>query len=171
MKSFCNNKNNLNSMRRIRRFFDSLYNFWYFRKEIWNFRGWDYSYQLRLWRRSLVPLRDCLINGYEVRIPRMAKVEAIEEAIDLIDDILADNYIDTAEGILGINFLKAPLAEADKVVELANELAQKDWQRLWRIFEGQNYNEYIMLLDRNQDPKRDLWNEWFDGTDMRGWWD
>lgn len=159
-------------MRRIRRFFDSLYNFWYFRKEIWNFRGWDYSHQLRLWRRSLVPLRDSIINGYEVHDSKMKKVVAIEEAIGLIDDILADNYIDMAEGILGINFMDTTDAnEALKVVELSNELAQKDWQRLWRIMEGQNYNEYTMLQDRNQDPERDLWNEWFDGTDMRGWWD
>ena len=94
---------------RIRRFFGSIYNFWYFRKEIWNFRGWDYSFQLRLWRKSLVPLRDCLINGYEVHVPRMAKVAAIQEAIELIDAILADDYIDNAEGQLGINFFFAPL--------------------------------------------------------------
>ena len=157
---------------RIRRFFGSIYNFWYFRKEIWNFRGWDYSFQLRLWRKSLVPLRDCLINGYEVHVPRMAKVAAIQEAIELIDAILADDYIDNAEGYLGINFLDTTEAsEARKVVEYANELAQKDWQRLWRIFEGQNWNEYIMLQDRNKDPERDLWAEWFDGTDLRGWWD
>ena len=159
-------------MRRIRRFFESLYNFWYFRKEIWNFRGWDYSFQLRLWRRSLVPLRDCLTNGYEVHVPRMAKVAAIQEAIDLIDEILADDYIEKAEAILGINFLDTTEAkDASKVVEYANELAQKDWQRLWRIFEGQNWNEYIMLVDRNKDPERDLWAEFFDGTDARGWWD
>lgn len=159
-------------MQRVRRFFDSLYNFWYFRKEIWNFRARDYSFQLRLWRRSLVPLRDCLTNGYEVQTPRMSKVAAIQEAIDLIDEILADVYIEQAEASLGINFLDTTEAkDAQKVVEYANELAQKDWQRLWRIFEGQNWNEYIMLLDRNKDPERDLWAEWFDGTDMRGWWD
>jgi DNA replicative helicase MCM subunit Mcm2 (Cdc46/Mcm family) len=102
----------------------------------------------------------------------MAKVAAIQEAIELIDAILADEYIDNAEGQLGINFLDTTEAsEARKVVEYANELAQKDWQRLWRIFEGQNWNEYIMLQDRNKDLERDLWAEWFDGTDLRGWWD
>ena len=159
-------------MQRVRRFFDSLYNFWYFRKEIWNFRAWDYSYQLRLWRKSLIPLRDCLTNGYEVHDSRMKKVAAIQEAIGLIDEILADVYIEQAEAILGIDFLDTTDAnDAGKVVKLANELAQKDWQRLWRIMEGQDYNEYTMLVDHNPDPERDLWAEWFDGTDMRGWWD
>jgi hypothetical protein len=102
----------------------------------------------------------------------MAKVAAIQEAIDLIDTILADEYIEQAEAGLGIKFLDTTDAnDAGKVVKLANELAQKDWQRLWRIMEGQNWNEYIMLQDRNKDPERDLWAEWFDGTDMRGWWD
>jgi hypothetical protein len=35
----------------------------------------------------------------------MSKVAAIQEAIDLIDEILADVYIEQAEASLGINFL------------------------------------------------------------------
>lgn len=159
-------------MWRIRQFFKGLHNFWYFRKEIWNFRDWDYTFQLRLWRKSLIPLRDCILNGYEVPEHRMKKVAAMQEAIYLIDEILADDYIETAEAILGIKFLDTTEAkEAGKVVEYANKLAQKDWERLWRIFQGQNHNEYVMLLDRKSDPGEDIWAQWFDGTDMKGWWD
>jgi hypothetical protein len=56
-------------------------------------------------------------------------------------------------------------------------LANQDWKRLWRILEGQNHNEYVMLMDRQniqsqfEDAHDDLWGKWFDGTDMRGWWD
>lgn len=139
---------------------------------IWRFKPWDYSYQLRLWQTSLVPLRDSILNGYEVTEHRMPKVIAIQEAIDLIDKIIEDEYIDQAESELDIDFLDTTNAsEASKVVTYANELAQKDWERLWRIMQGQNHNEYIMLLDRNPDTKLDLWAEWFDGTDMRSWWD
>jgi hypothetical protein len=164
-------------MWRIRSFFKGLHNFWYFRKEIWNFRSWDYSLQLRLLRRSLIPLRDCLKDGYEEEVSRMKKVMAINEAIHIIDRILQDVYILDAEAQLGINFLSADADEASKVVVLSHELANQDWKRLWRIFEGQNHNEYIMLLDRNkiqsqfEDGHTDVWNQWFDGTDMRGWWD
>jgi hypothetical protein len=159
-------------MWRIRQFFISLGNFWYFRKEIWRFRPWDYTFQLRLWRKSLIPLRDSILNGYEVRDTRMMKVEAIQEAIDLLDRIIDDEYIDIAELELGINFSDAiPAAEAMQVINRSKELAERDWKRLWRIFEGQNHNEYVMLLDRNSDPKQDIWAQWFDGTDMKGWWD
>jgi hypothetical protein len=164
-------------MWRVRSFFRGLYNFWYFRKEIWNYRGWDYSFQLRLLRRSLIPLRDCLKDGYEEEVSRMKKVMAINEAIHIIDRILQDVYILDAEAQLGINFLSADADEASKVVVLSHEMANHDWKRLWKIFEGQNHNEYVMLLDRHnvqsqfEDGHTDVWGKWFDGTDMRGWWD
>ena len=159
-------------MWRIREFFVGLRNFWYFRKEIWNFRGWDYTFQLRLWRKSLIPLRDSILNGYEVRDTRLMKVEAIQEAIDLMDRIIDDVYMDIAEAELGIEFSENNSAtEAMKVITRANELAERDWKRLWRIFQGQNHNEYVMLLDRVSDPNQDIWAQWFDGTDLRGWWD
>jgi len=165
-------------MWRIRSFFKGLHNFWYFRKEIWNFREWDYSFQLRLWRRSLVPLRDILIDGYEEEVSRIRKVVAINEAIYIIDRILEDVYIEDAEAQLGINFMDTTDAnEASNVVTLSRELANQDWKRLWRILEGQNHNEYVMLMDRQniqsqfEDAHDDLWAKWFDGTDMRGWWD
>jgi len=165
-------------MWRIRSFFKGLHNFWYFRKEIWNFRGWDYNFQLRLLRRSLIPLRDSLADGYEEEVSRIRKVVAINEAIHIIDRILQDVYLDDAEAQLGINFMDTTDAnEASKVVALSHELANQDWKRLWRIFEGQNHNEYVMLMDRHnvqnvfEDSHSDVWGKWFDGTDMRGWWD
>ena len=165
-------------MWRVRSFFRGLYNFWYFRKEIWNFRGWDYNFQLRLLRRSLIPLRDDILNGCEEKVSRMKKVAAIQEAIDLIDRILEDMYLQDAEAQLGIDFMDTTDAnEASKVVALSHEMANHDWKRLWRIFEGQNHNEYIMLLDRHnvqslfEDSHSDVWGKWFDGTDLRSWWD
>jgi len=158
-------------MWRIKSLFRGLYNFWYFRKEIWNFRDWDYTFQLRLWRKSLIPLKECIPNGYELSEHRMQKVVAIQEAIDILDRIIKDEYLNDAEQRLGIDFSdNIPASEALKVINLSREIAEKDWQRLWRIFEGQNYNEYIMLMDRKSDSKEDVWALWFDGTDMKSWW-
>lgn len=158
-------------MWRIKSLFRGLYNFWYFRKEIWNFRDWDYTFQLRLWRKSLIPLKECIPNGYELPEHHMQKVVAIQEAIDILDRIIKDEYLNDAEQRLGIDFSgNIPASEALKVINLSREIAEKDWQRLWRIFEGQNYNEYIMLMDRKSDPKEDVWALWFDGTDMKSWW-
>jgi hypothetical protein len=43
-----------------------LKNFWFFRKQIWSFRPWDYTYQLDLLKRSLEPLGDCIEKGMEI---------------------------------------------------------------------------------------------------------
>jgi hypothetical protein len=89
-----------------------------------------------------------------------------------MDRIIDDVYMDMAEAELGINFSDNNSAtNAMKVITRANELAERDWKRLWRIFQGQNHNEYVMLLDRVSDPNQDIWAQWFDGTDLRGWWD
>jgi hypothetical protein len=102
----------------------------------------------------------------------MKKVAAMQEAITLLDRILDDVYIEEAEQRLGIDFSdNIPASEASRVINLSQELSKRDWKRLWRIFEGQNHNEYIMLLDRKSDPLEDVWAQWFDGTDIRGWWD
>lgn len=159
-------------MWRIRHILTGLHNFWYFRKEIWQFRNFDYTYQLRLWRKSLIPLRDCILNGSEVPEHRMKKFAAIQEAIVLLDHIINDEYMEMAEVKLGIEFSdNIPADEAMKVIRLSQDLATRDWKRLWRIFEGQNHAEYVMFLDRKSDPAEDVWAQWFDGTDVKGWWD
>jgi hypothetical protein len=64
-----------------------------------------------------------------------AKVAAIQEAIDLIDEILADVYIEQLlkRVLESISWIRQKLLKHKRVVEYANELAQRDWQRLWRI--------------------------------------
>ena len=42
---------------------NGLYNFWYFRKEIWEFRNWDYGYNMDLLFKSLEATADCLEHG------------------------------------------------------------------------------------------------------------
>ena len=61
-----------------------------------------------------------------------------------------------------------------KVFDKARKLGESEWKELWKIFEGQNHNEYKRLT-KNISPEQmrndNVWDDWFDGTDMRGWWD
>ena len=113
----------------------------------------------------------------------------IKRAIEILNNQTQDDYIDIAEqelgyeidmtyGIFGVRDGEEEpqsVKEANsKVYLLADEIKEKEWQELWKIFEGQNINAYVMLTDRlSQEEKRekDHWNEWFDGTGMRAWWD
>jgi hypothetical protein len=61
-----------------------------------------------------------------------------------------------------------------KVFDRARKLEAQEWKELWKIFEGQDirgYQKFKTTKSAEEMLKTDTWNEWFDGSDMRGWWD
>lgn len=161
-------------------------NLWFFRKEIWEFRGWDYTFNLRLLSRSLQKTAYVMeYHGHEVEISRMKKVEKIKRAIEILNSINESVYIDKAENELGElrNLDGWSMDREDtqeekdhngSVFKLAKEIEDNEWNELWDILRGQNHQEYLDLMNILSDEekeKRDVWNEWHDGSGMKGWWD
>ena len=155
----------------------------FFWKVIWNFRPWDHTYNLRILSKSLEPLRDSIIKGREVDVPRLKKVAKIERAIEILNNITEDKYTDIAESQLGYEvnseFLFLPeepeeIKEANrKIYDLSREIEDKEWKELWIIFQGQEHSHYVMLLDKMTPEERkedDVWNNWYDGSGMDRWW-
>ena len=155
----------------------------FFWKVIWNFRPWDHTYNLRILSKSLEPLRDSIIKGREVDVPRLKKVAKIERAIEILNNITEDKYTDIAEAQLGYEvnseFLFLPeepeeIKEANrKIYDLSQEIEDKEWKELWIIFQGQEHSHYVMLLDKMTPGERkedDVWNNWYDGSGMGRWW-
>ena len=155
----------------------------FFWKVIWNFRPWDHTYNLRILSKSLEPLRDSIIKGREVDVPRLKKVAKIERAIEILNNITEDKYTDIAEAQLGYEvnseFLFLPeepeeIKEANrKIYDLSQEIEDKEWKELWIIFQGQEHSHYVMLLDKMTTEERkedDVWNNWYDGSGMGRWW-
>jgi hypothetical protein len=156
----------------------------FFWKVIWNFRPWDYTYNLRIFAKSLEPLRDSIKNGYEVDVPRLKKVAKIERAIEILNNITEDKYTDIAEAQLGYevnsefifrNDEPEEIKEANKkIYDLSYEIERKEWKEIWTIFQGQEHSHYVMLLDKMTPEQRkndDVWNNWYDGSGMGHWWD
>ena len=178
--------------RGIPNFFKNIYRF---RKELYNHQGWDYTYTLQMIHRSLIIMRDNLkTNGIEEPISRAKKINKIQRAIKLIDNRLNDNYIDQAERELGElysnpwefeptedgnyrlidNDTKDAKAHNVRVFKLASTIDDREWRELWNIFKGQSILDYKKLLKTiptEEQKTRDVWNEWYNGSDMRGWWD
>lgn len=165
-------------------------NIFFFWRVIWNFRSWDSNFQMKILARSLEPLAHTLEHyGNEVEVPRMKKVAKIKRAIEILNNHTEDNYIELAEKELGYEidmtygFLGTKDGEEEpqeiqdaneRIYSLADEKKDNEWDELWRIFRGQEYSAYQMLMDRmtkEERRKKDYWSLWFDGTDMRGWWD
>jgi hypothetical protein len=135
-------------------------------------------------------------KGLEVDGPRLKKVAKIRRAVELISNYNDDNYIEMAEAELGEivhhewEFEDVPdkpgysrLIDKDteeekvhnrKVYDRSTEIANSEWNELWTIIRGQDYEEYSAIyksLNEEEKKEEDHHNKWFDGTGMRGWWD
>lgn len=162
---------------------NGIKNILFFWKEVWNYRGWDSSFQLRLLAKSLSPLADQLEIGNEVEVTRLKKVEKIRRAIEILNNQANDNYIELAEKQLGLSvdcthvFEESPkeIEEVNKkIFDLSDILEKEQWEELFHILKGQDHGEYVKLVDidrEKEDRDPDLWENWYDGSGMKHWWD
>ena len=170
-------------------------NIWRFRKELYNHQWWDYRYTLQMLHRSLVIMeKQISVKGMEVDVSRNKKVAKMQRAIQLLQNRLDDNYIEQAEKELGELHLKEPEFELTenglyrliddqtkeetahnvKVFKLASTIDDREWRELWNIFKGQSildFKKHLKTIPKEEQKTRDVWNEWYNGSDMRGWWD
>jgi hypothetical protein len=171
-------------------------NIWRFRKELYNHQWWDYRYTLEMLYRSLSIMVDKLEkDGIEEDSSRMKKVNAIKRALELIKHKLDEDYIERGELKLGnINWkpiefepvgdgtyslndndTPAEKKHMKKVFQYAQKLENDEWKELWDILKGnQSMSEYKRLLkDKTPEELMEhrVWSDWFNGSDMRGWWD
>lgn len=170
-------------------------NVWYFRKELWAHRGYDYNFTLMMLSRSLQKIVYYLEKyGQEVDYSRNKKIIKIKRAIEIINNINNYNYLSLAELEIGTLYqsdwifedvgsdlykLKDTLTEFQKahnkkVYDLSHKIEKDEWVELWNIMKGQNYEDYILYescLTEKEKKSTDQYYKWFDGSGMNGWWD
>ena len=67
---------------------------------------------------------------------------------------------------------KEERAHNTKVFKLASAIDDKEWRELWNIFKGQSHLDYKKHLKTlPKEEQNGAWDLWFNGSDMRGWWD
>lgn len=177
--------------RGIPRFITNVYKF---RKELYDHAWWDYRYTLEMLHRSLVIMESKMHDGMEIRETRDKKVEKMQRAIQLLKSKIDDDYVDRAQLELGNiawkpfefektedgnytmidNDTPSEKKHMSKVFARARKIEEAEWKELWQIFEGQDYKDYRKIT-KKLTPKEmqdmNVWNDWFDGSDLRGWWD
>lgn len=168
-------------------------NIWKFRRELYSHQWWDYTYTLEMLHRSLVIMeKELSVKGIEVPEHRNKKVEKIRRAIELLDNRLNDNYVEQAEKELGElnrrDWEFEPTEDGNyrlrdtetkqesdhnrRVFKLASTIDDREWRELWNIFKGQSildFKKYTKTLPKEQQAT--AWDNWFNGSDMRSWWD
>ena len=160
-------------------------NVWYFRKVLWRFRSWDYTFNLMMLSKSLEKTAHTLeFHGFEIEETKNKKVEKIKRVIEIINSLNESNYINRAEEQLGelrgVEFWEDKEDTPEdkehnkKVFDLSSKMEEDEWSELFVILKGQNHQDYAWLMDyatEEEKMKTDLWNKWFDGSGMKHWWD
>lgn len=167
----------------IPRFFNNI---WLFRKSLWDFRWYSYGYTLNFMRQSLEIMSDKFESvGNEVKVTRTKKVAKMKRVIELLERLHEDSYIEVAEKEVGDLYMNPiefepcedrpgsyVLVDNDtpeekehnrKVFTRAKEIEDDEWKELWKILKGQDLKKY--------DSKKHKWEEWYDGSGMKHWWD
>lgn len=162
---------------------NGIKNIFFFWKVIWKFHSWDSSFQMKILARSLEPLAKCLETGNEVEETRLKKVVKIKRAIEILNRYADSNYIEYAEKELGYEVDSSYLFEEvpteienanSAIFKLSDELENSEWNELWDIMKGQNHSEYVALVNKDQTKEErdlNLWENWYDGSGMKHWWD
>lgn len=110
-------------------------NVWYFRKELNEYRTWDFHYSLLMFHRSIQLLKEAITNGHEVEDTRMAKVAAMEEVLYLLKQMLDEVYHDKAKASFNLEpEERIPPHLFLKVIDRYLELEEQDWDRMVEIF-------------------------------------
>lgn len=178
-----------------------LANIWRFRKELWNHDWWDYHFTLQMLYRSISIMEKGMHNTLEVRETRDKKIKKMQRLLYLLDNKINDRYIDIAEKELGSELILhewefkkidkidsngEPLYELidkdtpeeketnKKIFDSAREIEEEQWNEIWDILKGQDYNQNLNIVQiktLDQDIKEKNYDDWFDGTGLRSWWD
>ena len=160
-------------------------NIWFFRKELWRFRSWDYTFNLMMLSRSLEKTVHTLeFHGWEIEETKIKKVEKIKRVIEIIKSLDESNYIKRAEDqigeLRGVEFWENKEDTPEdkehnkKVFDLSTQIENDEWEELFNILKGQDHKEYGKLLETQSEEdkwKTDLWTKWFNGSGMKHWWD
>jgi len=142
-------------------------NIWTFRKALWKFEWFDYTYNLIIFKRSLeITSKNLNKYGIEVNEHRKLKIEKINKVIELLNNHITDNYYDRIAK--KYNLSDNELFSKEQINEM-HKLENDEWIELWEIIRiSDSYKKYYDLV---KDNKNINWEDYYDGSDMRGWWD
>ncbi len=173
-------------------------NVWKFRDALSRHHWWDYHGTLKFME---IAINDIAVNvetkGLEVDESRLKKVAAMKRVVEILKNVNEDRYIEMAEAELG-EIIHHPWEFEDvpdkpgysqlvdketpaekrhnsKVYNLSRKLEESEWKELFELLHGQNYKKFNTLFKKHKKAgmkdDRDLWNDWFDGSGLKGWWD
>jgi hypothetical protein len=110
----------------------------------------------------------------------------MKRSIQLIKNLRSDSYVSLAElefgKIKNSDWLWTDKEDTEeervhnkKIFTRAREIEESEWKELWSIIQGQDIKDYSSKNQKIKDSEphddADSYNDWFDGSGLRGWWD
>lgn len=98
-------------------------------------RDWDYAYILGMMRFQIKRLHDHVENhSQEIEKDRYKKLEQMERAIELLDGMIEDDYLEKA-GWNEKNYssFSEALDDMDRYIDESYRIQKKEWEALWKL--------------------------------------
>lgn len=173
------------------RFFKNL---WMFRKDLYKYRWYSGQHAVLPFMQTAIMDMAAKIekHGLEVEHSRSKKVMKMWRAALIMQHFIDDDFIELAEKELGdLVLVKWEFEPAEqegyvqlvdnespeekehnrKVFARAREIEESMWAELWDILEGQKMSHFDVYQDKSKDYQALAYDNWFDGSGLRGWWD
>lgn len=171
-------------------------NIWLFRKALINYHWWDYRGVMGFMAVAFGNMSNNLeAKGIEVESSRKKKVAKMIAAQYILERFIDDDFIELAEKELGAipdrplqfepsadhpgyfemvdNDTPEEKEHRRKVYARSSEIERQMWDQLWEILKGQDLDKFKDVPDNitDGDEQYRYWEEQFDGSGLRGWWD
>lgn len=161
----------------VKNWFDDRKWFWKnliaFRKDLTEYRPWDYQHSLNMFAKSLELLRDGILDGLEVEVMAKKKALAISELVELLrmgpEEAIYNNV--------------SPLAgkSNEDYVKIINKLYDGYFARMHILLAGEpdadfekrfkeNIEKYKATHNGEEPDVFDIADETKDGTGIMNWW-
>ena len=119
-----------------------------FRKELWNFRSWDFGYCIEMFARSLELLSEQIKNGHEENRSATKKTYAINELIMQLRKLSDDNDFGCFDEFFNGNKMTVSSEEFNKEYEENYTLKEKE--------KGRNKDIHVKDMVNYQELKKEL---------------
>ena len=141
---------------------------------VWNMRDWDYSLLLQMQKFQIKRLYNYIKKReMEVAETRVPKEKDMERCIEILNNLIEDNYIDK---LGGLNSYKYPFKfkkinnkdkEKNDLYEKVNHITEKEQE--------EDFEKIKKARKLEEEEWKELWDTIKNGKNsdfgMQGWWD